>query len=139
MENLTAEQNGSFTALIGELASRLADILSTDYETSNEESETRHLMLLPRFARRMPKAFKDELRAKEKYENRRFWVHIKKTIRKTDEGAPVSILYYVSMYSRLRNADGEQVGTIGGSGATIEEASNAFIKASQAVKLPPQE
>lgn len=139
MENLTEEQNESLSALIEKLISLPKE--TTQTETTQKgftRSETRHLMLSPKFSRCMPKAFKDELRARGKYQENRYTVHCyKKAI--TQNGGGSEISYYVIMYSRLRNADGKKIGTISGSGATLEEASNAFIEALRAVKLPPQE
>lgn len=139
MENLTEEQNESLSVLIENLISLPKE--TTQTETTQKgftRSETRHYLIPPKFSRRMPKAFKDELRARGDYQKNRFWVHCYiKAI--TQNGGGSAISYYVTMYSRLRNAVGEKIGTISGSGATLEDASNAFIEALRAVKLPPQE
>lgn len=134
MENLNEEQNGSLSALVEKLISLPKETTQKNFT----RSETRHYLIPPKFSRRMPKAFKDELRARGKYQENRYTLHCyKKAI--TQKGGGSEISYYVTMYSRLRNADGKKIGTISGSGATLEEASNAFIEALQAVKLPPQE
>ena len=84
-------------------------------------------------ARRLPKVFKDELKINGDYQNHRYIVHLHKAT--LDNGTAE---YRIYIKSRRLNLDGKKE-EIGGSGATLPEAEKAFIKALQAVKIPPQE
>ncbi len=84
-------------------------------------------------ARRLPKVFKDELKINGDYQNHRYIVHLHKAT--LDNGTAE---YRIYIKSRRLNMDGKKE-EIGGSGATLPEAEKAFIKALQAVKIPPQE
>lgn len=122
-----------------ELSGIMQKIQDLQEEVNNGEftpvwcSPNKYYRLSKAAARRLPKLFKDELKINGDYQNNRYIVRLHKAT--LDNGTAE---YRIYIKSRRLNTDGKKA-EIGGSGATLPEAEKAFIKALQAVKLPPQE